>query len=357
MRNRYVPHMWLAPQHWERYLRPCWDSVLDEASVAPYLREFRRAVENRNHEAAILAALCVRKCHRASPEVRAILSLYSAYIVASEGDLPAARVLASQERAIAAERLGQCHELTVELRRWELHWMTFTRMADIAMRRYRALVNDALHVWGVDDERYWQVRLESAIPLALIPHKPALIKRLQGIIRHMPTHTPELDDLRTHAAFLLAEHYLEFADLPNARDTYQRIIRWNGLTNSGGQWDTNQWAARQCDASRWSKEPSDSSTPDWRRAPADRAQGASTPTTDNPDHTQVKRHTLICALLMLTAIARVTGDQRSATQNLTAANNLVPTDNYEPWLEELITSIRHARATHHQDVPTVAIAQ
>lgn len=149
--------------------------------AADYAAQACTARMARNNESFLLAAHLLTHESQCTPLMAARLAAESSLILAQEGDIVAARTLAARATRSALHSLGALHSATLDLRRWELHWMTFTLMHGIAQRRYARLVRDAGTLWGQASPEYWKIRLEALIPLWIVGNRRSLKGALDAL--------------------------------------------------------------------------------------------------------------------------------------------------------------------------------
>lgn len=312
----YEPHMWAQSIDLDTILRPYMAGIPHTSPVYQDAEVVISHFDAGNDDDGILAAQRLADEPECPEELRVALELSCAIVIADQGDLAAARMFASRAVTRGRHSLGSTHDLVLELRRWEVHWMTFTMMEDIAIKRYRALLADARKVWGECDPRYWRLRLESAIPLVFDRRMPALMKRMESIVRQIPTHTFEFRDLRANALLVLAQHYVDFGEADNAERTYQTLVDW-------------------CDT--------------WADM-IDEASGATSG--DEASHCAKLQ---MLGRVLLSSLARATGDEAASFRWAQEAARTMPTDDLAPDAERMVEVLRGGRVPSARGVPTLAI--
>lgn len=137
-------------------------TMREHAHACEALRNIELALCAGQIEEAVLAGEELTR-HCEDNEVLLAINISIVVALARQGDLLLAREHASSASSFAQQTLGLAHPLSVELLRWELHFMTFTLMPDVAKRKYPQLLSKAQETWGNQCAEYWYLRFEELI--------------------------------------------------------------------------------------------------------------------------------------------------------------------------------------------------
>lgn len=216
----YFPNMWMS----HHSLLPSLASASQERGID--LATFQEAHSRGDIDRSLEEGEKLMAHPACTDEMRAMIILENATALSEEPDIVSARMLASQGVGEAVKRLGSTHPLTMELRRRELHWMCFTLMEDIAIRRYRKFLKDAARVWGKETPKYWLCVAESLIPLSQSGAFYPVARRLESLQKGIGRKLGETHLLRYAAGVAHVQHYLSVANLDAAQAAIHTMSTW-----------------------------------------------------------------------------------------------------------------------------------
>lgn len=216
----FFPNMWMCQRSLITALkRAARDTELDMSALleAHEHAQIDRSLEEG--EKLIAHPQCTHELH-------AHIILANAFLLSEEPDIVAARILVSQGIRDAQKHLGSTHPLTMELRRCELHWMSFTLMEDIAIRRYKKFFKDAELVWGIDSAKYWLSRVESLVPMSHSGSFFPLARRIESVQKGIACHLGSTHLLRYAVGAMQVKRYLNVGDHSTATVLYEDMLTW-----------------------------------------------------------------------------------------------------------------------------------
>lgn len=218
---------WMTPQqHIEELDSIAADNSLDGTYIGKLLRGYLDKRAQNDLVGCCEEEAKISSLPECSAELRAILNLDASLLMVHNGQIPQARIRCAKAYRTAEHELGHYHRLTLQLRRHELHWMSLTRMEDIALRRYRQLLADIEQSQGRASELLWTVCLESTIPLVHIGFHSQCFSRLQRCIDAIRTTKGQAHWLRYEAGLWMIECLFSMRLLERAAQMCHEMMGW-----------------------------------------------------------------------------------------------------------------------------------